>query len=305
MSGKHPRLPEWLRAKTVRRADTHVLRTSLRAHGLHTVCEEARCPNAGECFGDGTAAFLILGGACTRGCAFCAVTRNAPAPVDPDEPAAVAAQAAALGLRHVVITSVTRAALPDGGAAQFAASIRRVREALPRATVEVLVPDFAGSGEALDAVLGAAPDVLNHNVETVRERYAAVRPGAVYERSIELLHRAARYKPHAVPPLRRRGGIKGVVVIKSGLMVGLGETTEQLMACFRDLREAGVRALTIGQYLRPRRANIAVARYYTPAEFEVLAAGARTLGFDAVFAGPLVRSSYHAGETFATLSRKT
>lgn len=275
------------------RGRTHEVRARLRAGGLHTVCEKARCPNAGECFGSGTATFLILGDVCTRDCSFCAVKHGAPAAPDPGEPSRVAEEAKRLGLCHVVITSVTRDDLPDGGAAQFAACVHAVREAIPKATVEVLVPDFGGNADSLAEVLRARPDVLNHNIETVRRLYPRVRPQAVYDRSLELLSRAASFA-RLLPPTAYR---LPPVVVKSGLMVGLGETRGEINACLRDLRAAGVSVLTIGQYLRPRRDNVEVARYYTPAEFDELAAEARDLGFGRVLSGPLVRSSYHAAET--------
>ncbi|MBI5529596.1 MAG: lipoyl synthase [Deltaproteobacteria bacterium] len=284
----HVRLPPWLRARQVPRGTTHALRARLREGGLHTVCEEARCPNAGECFGAGTATFLILGDACTRDCTFCAVRHGVPDAPDPDEPRRVAAEAKRLGLRHVVITSVTRDDLPDGGAGHFAACVRACRDLLPGATVEVLIPDFHGDVDALGCVLKACPDVLNHNIETVRALYPEVRPQADYDRSLALLRRCG--------PQPTACSLQPVVV-KSGLMVGLGETREQLSECFRDLHRAGVEVLTIGQYLRPRRANIEVARYCTPFEFDELAADARDLGFSHVLSGPLVRSSYHAAET--------
>ena len=280
------RLPEWLRAKGAAGSASHGVRAALRAQGLRTVCEEARCPNAGECFGSGTAAFLILGGVCSRRCGFCAVGKGVPGAVDPGEPARLAAQAAAMKLRHVVITSVTRDDLHDGGAGQFAIAIREVRAALPGSTIEVLVPDFAGSMDALQTVLHERPDVLNHNVETVEDLYAVVRPAAVYGRSLALLKRAAS---------------DGGVVAKSGLMVGLGEDDGQLRRTFADLARTGVRMLTIGQYLQPRLTNLPVMKYYHPDEFAELGRLAREAGIPDVFSAPLVRSSYHAGEKLAGL----
>jgi lipoic acid synthetase len=282
------RLPPWLRARGGSPRKIHEIKTLLRGEGLRTVCEEARCPNAGECFGAGTATFLILGDGCTRRCLFCAVSQKEPPPQDPDEPSRVAAAAEKLGLKYVVITSVTRDDLPDGGAFQFAASVSAVRRLLPDARVEVLVPDFGGSRDALDAVLDAGPDVLAHNIETVKEMYPVVRPQAEYRRSLELLSRAAE---------RKTAG-NGHAAVKSGLMVGLGETREQLASCLSDLRASGVQLLAIGQYLRPRRANIPVRRYYEPAEFDALAGEARSMGFMGVTAGPLVRSSYHAAAQY-------
>lgn len=305
------RLPAWLRAKPARPGGTHAVRARLRAAGLHTVCEEARCPNAGECFGAGKATFLILGDACTRACTFCAVGHAAPAAADPDEPSRVAETAAGLGLRHVVITSVTRDDLADGGAGQFASCIKTCRGALPDATIEVLIPDFGGDEDALNVVLAAGPDVLNHNIETVRGLYPRVRPQAGYDRSLELLARAAAFAGPTPAGRVRSAAVETPApalshptpVVKSGLMVGLGETRAQLSECFRDLRHAGVEILTMGQYLRPRRSNIGVARYYEPAEFGELAAAARAAGIPTVVAAPLVRSSYHAAGTLGAARR--
>lgn len=266
-------------------AGGHEVRKLLRECGVATVCESARCPNRGECFEERTATFLILGRSCTRRCGFCAVHKGRPDTPDPGEPEAVAAAARRLGLEFVVVTSVTRDDLPDGGAGVFARVIGRVRRGSPEARVEVLVPDFGGDWNALDAVTAAVPDVLNHNVETVPRLYADVRPGADYERSVELLQRAAA----AVP------------VTKSGMMLGLGEKREEVTEVMRDLAFAGCRSLTLGQYLQPTRANLAVARYLEPVEFEELAREGRELGIERVVAGPLVRSSYRAGEIFADL----
>lgn len=274
------RLPEWLRNVPVTHAETHATRRLLRRHRLHSVCEEARCPNRGECFSRRTATFLILGDTCSRACGFCAVGHGRLGPPDPAEPTQIAAVAAELGLRYVVITSVTRDDLPDGGAGQFAACIGAVRERAPGATIEVLVPDFQGDAAALAAVLTAAPDVFNHNVETVPRLYPTVRPQADYRRSLEVLARARAVRP---------GG-----PVKSGLMVGLGETRDEVRTVMRDLREAGCDVLTVGQYLQPTRRNLPVAEYVHPDEFRRYEADGLALGFRAVFAGPLVRSSYAA-----------
>lgn len=279
------RLPPWLRGARLMDPAVHPTRSALRRHGVHTVCEEARCPNRGECFGRQTATFMILGDACTRRCGFCAVEKGRPAPPpDPDEPRAVAEAARDLGLRFVVVTSVTRDDLPDGGASRFAEVIRAVRERSPGTLVEVLVPDFAGNTGAADRVLAERPDVFNHNVETVPRLYPTVRPGADYRRSLDLLRRAA-----AAP---------GIRFVKSGLMVGLGETREETLDVMRDIRGTGCRLLTIGQYLRPTRRNLPVERYVTPEEFTGFEAEGRGMGFEAVFSGPLVRSSYLAHEVF-------
>ncbi len=275
------RLPPWLRVKLPGDAGFAATAQAVADAGLRTVCRGARCPNIFECFSKGTATFLILGGVCTRGCAFCNIEAGKPDPVDPDEPARLARAVAELGLSHAVITSVTRDDLPDGGAEQFAAAIRAVREAVPAATVEVLTPDFKGDFAALDVVLAAGPDVYNHNVETVPRLYPTARAGADYARSLSVLARAARL---------------GRAVVKSGLMVGLGETAGELEATFRDLAGAGCRMVTVGQYLRPSRRNLPVARYVPPEEFEALAALGRRCGIAEMACAPLVRSSYKAGQ---------
>jgi lipoic acid synthetase len=250
--------------------------------GIHTVCQSARCPNLGDCFGRGTATFLLMGNACTRNCRFCAVDHTAPGPLDPAEPARIAQAARMLGLSHVVITSVTRDDLPDGGAAHFAAAIAALRELLPQARVEVLVPDLRGSTEALHTVLAARPDVFGHNVETVPRLYSEVRPQADYQRSLDLLRWAAE--------------LATGIVVKSGFMVGLGESEAEVLALLADLRSAGVSAVTIGQYLQPTRAHLPVAEYVPPSIFARYRQAARDLGFRHVLSGPLVRSSYHAAE---------
>ena len=252
---------------------------------LHTVCQSASCPNQGECFHSGTATFLILGGVCTRGCRFCAVPKGPTVPVDPEEPANLAAAVKKLGLKHAVVTSVTRDDLPDGGAEQLAASIREIRAMNPGTTVEVLTPDFAGNAEALHVVLAESPEVFNHNVETVPRLYSTVRPQANYRQSLDVLRQATK------------AGIKRV---KSGLMLGLGETEEEVVAVFQDLLDAGVNCLTVGQYLRPSREHLPVVDYVHPDQFEKLAKEAYRRGFIHVASGPLVRSSYHAGDVFGS-----
>jgi len=256
------------------------LKALMRAQNLHTVCEEARCPNIGECWEDRTATFMILGDVCTRRCGFCAVSHGRPTWEDWGEPDRVAETVARMGLAHVVVTSVNRDDLADGGAEIFARTIRAIRRAAAGCRVEVLIPDFQGSAGALETVLQARPDVLNHNIETVPRLYREVRPGARYARSLELFDRARR---HATRP-----------VTKSGIMLGLGETTAELEATMADLLEVGVQLLTLGQYLRPSPAHLPVARYVPPEEFRELGVYGERLGFRHVEAGPLVRSSYHA-----------
>lgn len=274
------RLPEWLIPAVRKRPHLAALGRELAEMGVHTVCQSARCPNLGECFARGTATFMIMGEVCTRNCGFCAVNHGSPAALEAEEPGRVAEAASWLGLKHVVVTSVTRDDLPDGGAAHFAATIAAIREKLPEATVEVLVPDFNGDEEALGTVLAAGPEVLNHNVETAPRLYPRVRPQADYERSLGLL--------------RRAGEMRSEAVTKSGLMVGLGESEEEVLAVLGDLRGAGVGAVTIGQYLQPTRRHLPVAAYIEPSRFDDYAAAAREMGFDHVLSGPLVRSSYHA-----------
>lgn len=278
-------VPNWLRVKVGKAKLSRATRELVAGHGLHTVCENAHCPNIGECYACQTAAFMILGNTCTRNCRFCAVNHGVPQAVDPDEPRRVAQAAAKLGLRYVVVTSVTRDDLPDGGAGQFAATIRAVRAQLPDARVEVLTPDFRGDPAALHTVLNAGPDVFNHNLETVRRLQVTVRPQAAYETSLAVLREASS-----------RGALT-----KSGLMVGLGETDEEVREAFRDLAAAGVRILTVGQYLQPTRRHLPVARYVEPEAFDAYRAWGREAGIAHVFAGPFVRSSYKAAETVAEL----
>ena len=278
------RLPSWFRQALPPAASGGRVKQLLGQLGLHTVCEGAKCPNRAACWHDSAAAFLILGNVCTRDCRFCAIPHEArPAPPDPGEPARLAEAAAAMGLRHVVVTSVTRDDLPDGGAAHFAATIREIRSRIPGAAVEVLIPDFQGDPAALATVLAAQPDILNHNLETVERLQPSVRPQADYRRSLAVLRRAA----HA-------GGRT-----KSGLMLGLGETDAELRAALRDLRAAGVALLTLGQYLAPSPAHHPVARFVPPEEFDRWRDEALALGFACVAAAPHVRSSYHAEELAA------
>ncbi|MEN3184405.1 MAG: lipoyl synthase [Atribacterota bacterium] len=279
-------LPSWIKRRFPPQEEWESVQRLLRTLALHTVCESARCPNIGECFRRGTATFLILGNVCTRSCRFCAVAKGTPGPLDPEEPERVAEAAQRLNLKHVVVTSVTRDDLPDGGAGHFAATIGAIRRVLPQATVEVLVPDFQGKEEALDTVLAARPDVLNHNVETVPRLYPSVRPQAHYERSLWLLKRAKEKAPG--------------ILTKSGLMVGLGETREEVEGVLRDLRGVQCDIVTIGQYLRPSVHHLPVAAYIPPEEFAYYREYALRLGFLGVASGPFVRSSYRAEEFVAS-----
>jgi lipoic acid synthetase len=270
--------------------ETRELQRQLRRSGLHSVCEEARCPNRSECWARGHVTFMLLGSVCTRACRFCAVSTGLPAAgPDPGEPARVARVAAELGLSHVVVTSVNRDDLPDGGAGQFAATIRSIRRLRPQASVEVLTPDFQGDLAAVATVCDAEPDVYNHNVETIPRLYRRVRPGASFARSRSVLAQAKRLRPAAV--------------VKSGFMVGLGESFEEAVALIEALAETGVDFVTIGQYLRPSREHLPVERYWQPEEFDALAREGRALGIAQVASGPLVRSSYHAQATFEALRR--
>jgi len=277
------RKPAWLKVPLPGNDTYREVKDLMRGLDLHTVCEEARCPNIGECFGHRTATFMILGRICTRACRFCAVETGRPTGLDLEEPARVADAVAHLGLRHVVVTSVARDELPDGGAGIFAATIRAIRERAPDCGIEVLIPDFLGEPVALQTVLDAQPDILNHNIETCRRLTPSVRAKARYDRTLELLDRA------------RRGG-KGGMRTKSGFMVGLGESVAECLEVMRDLRAVDVDILTVGQYLRPSAQHIPLVRYYTPAEFGELKQAAIGMGFRHCEAGPLVRSSYHAHE---------
>ena len=254
----------------------------MRALNLHTVCEEANCPNIGECWHHGTATFMILGSTCTRSCGYCNVVHGAPHAPDAHEPVNVANAIQAMALAHVVITSVDRDDLPDGGASHFVRTILETRARIPECRIEVLIPDFKGDARALHAVLDARPDVLNHNIETVARLYRTARPGGRYDRALQLLDRSRTYAP-GIPT-------------KSGLMVGLGEEISEVATTLRDLRSVGCQIVTIGQYLRPSLANLPMSRYYAPAEFAELKAVALEMGFGHVESGPLVRSSYHAHE---------
>ena len=277
-----PKRPAWLRAPAPVGAEYRDLKKLVDGLNLHTVCESAACPNVGECWNHRTATFMILGNVCTRRCGFCNVQKGVPLEVDLDEPRRVAEACAALGLRYAVITSVNRDDRKDGGAELFAATIRAIRERIPGCKVEVLVPDFQGSQEALAIVMDATPDVLNHNIETVPRLYREVRIGARYERSLAMLQSAKRMQP--------------LIPTKSGVMVGLGEQPDEVLAVLRDLRAHGVEIATIGQYLRPTPSHLPVLRYVPPEEFAMFRAEGLKMGFSHVESGPLVRSSYHAAE---------
>jgi lipoic acid synthetase len=279
---RRPRKPPWLKVRLPAGERFGETRRLLREHGLHSVCEEARCPNIGECFNAGTATFMILGDICTRACGFCAVTSGRPERLDLMEPMRLAETVALLGLDYAVITSVNRDDLPDGGASVFAACIRAIRHRTPHCRVEVLIPDFEGNWDALAIVVEAGPVVLNHNTETVPRLYPRVRPKGRYERSLELIRRVKALDPE--------------MPTKSGIMVGLGETFEEIEQTLADLRDHGCELLTVWQYLRPTQKHLPVARYYRPEEFEAIADVARRLGFRQAEAGPLVRSSYHAAD---------
>jgi len=277
--------PEWLKVRANTTGEYEQVRRMMRRLSLVTVCEEARCPNIHECWArERTATFMLMGDVCTRHCGFCAVGKGKPGALDAQEPERVAEAAAELSLSHAVVTSVNRDDLADGGAAHFAATIRAIRRRLPGCTVEVLIPDFRGDAGALETVLGEEPEVLNHNTETVPRLYKRVRPDAIYQQSLELLARAdAR---------RRRTG--SATKTKSGLMAGLGETFDELLATLADLRAAGCDIATVGQYLQPYEKRLPVERYYTPEEFERIRVAGEAMGFLRVESGPLVRSSYHA-----------
>jgi lipoic acid synthetase len=277
--------PLWLRRKLPDPEALQKMRGLLQRYGLNTVCEGALCPNRGECFNQGTATFLILGRTCTRNCTFCAIPseERPPAP-DPQEPRRIAAAASALGLTHVVVTSVTRDDLKDGGAGHFATTVRVLKESQPAIAVEVLIPDFQGSLESLKIVVDSGPDIINHNVETVPRLYPEVRPQADYRRSLRLLKEVKD-----IPPPR---------VTKSGLMLGLGEEKEEVLAVMEDLREISCDLLTLGQYLQPSGRHHPVLRYVPPEEFEELRRHGEKMGFKSVFSAPLVRSSFHAAEVF-------
>ena len=272
------RLPPWFKVTVRQGPDYQEIRRTMDTLELHTICEEARCPNVWECWNNRTATFLILGDICTRRCHYCAVTTGRPDGLDLEEPVRVAQAVEALGLRHAVITSVNRDELDDGGAAIYAATIREIRQKIPTCAVEVLIPDFDGNEAALKTVLDERPEILNHNIETVRRLFPSIRPQGKYDRSIQLLDRAKRMGART----------------KSGLIVGMGETMDEARAVMRDLRAVGCDMMTIGQYLQPTKRHLPVARFYLPDEFAALKEEGMALGFSHVESGPLVRSSYHA-----------
>jgi lipoic acid synthetase len=275
--------PEWLKVRIRANETFEGVNRMISDLSLHTVCQEARCPNIFECWSEGTATFMILGDVCTRHCGFCAVAKGQPRTIDPDEPRHVGEAVSRLGVKHAVVTSVNRDELPDGGALHFAQTVRWIRKLNPGTRIEVLIPDFCGNQQALDTVLSSRPDVLNHNTETVARLYKRVRPDARYEQSLELLRRAnARKREHPM-------------LTKSGLMVGLGETVDEVLETFSDIAETGCDILTVGQYLAPTPRHIPIEKYYSPAEFAYLKSRALEMGVRYVEAGPLVRSSYHAG----------
>ncbi|MDD5723602.1 MAG: lipoyl synthase [Syntrophales bacterium] len=276
--------PRWLRRGLPRGAECRAVRNLVKKNRLHTVCEEALCPNIGECFSHGTATFLIMGSICTRSCRFCAMTPGRPEPPDPEEPARVAVAAREMGLDYLVVTSVTRDDLPDGGASFFAETITKIREEIPKAHVEVLIPDFQGNLQALASVIRARPDVLNHNIETVPSLYPAARPDALYRRSLTLMDNIKKAAPE--------------MPVKSGIMLGLGETSSEIEQTLRDMVNAGCDILTLGQYLQPSKKNLPVERFVHPDEFDQWRVAALDMGFSAVVSGPLVRSSYHADKLY-------
>ncbi len=276
--------PDWLRVKLPGGEEYHRIKGLLRTANLHTICEEAVCPNIGECFGQGTATFLILGDVCTRKCNFCAVTKGVPPALEEGEPEKIAQAVEHIGLRHVVITSVTRDDLPDGGAGHYAKTIKAIRTQDPACTIEVLIPDFKGSAKAIEIVLNESPHILNHNIETVPRLYPDVRLGADYERSLSLLEEAKKIDPE--------------LTTKSGLILGMGEEHDEIIDVMSDLKDVGCDILTIGQYLCPGKGFLAVKRFYHPDEFRHLKYEGEKMSFRHVESGPLVRSSYHAAEQF-------
>ena len=284
------RRPEWMRVTPAKGRGYENVRTLMRSKGLHTVCEEARCPNIGECWGHGTATFLILGDTCTRSCGFCDIRTGRPGPIDWQEPERVARAVQSMGLKHAVITSVNRDERPDGGAPIFALCIHRIRELQAGCSVEVLIPDFKGSIEALGIVMDAEPDILNHNVETVPSLFKKVQPQDKYDWALTTLRNAKRIKPE--------------ILTKTGIMVGLGETVDEVLTVMRDLRTVDVDILTIGQYLQPSRNHLPIDRYYLPEEFARLKEAGLEMGFRWVESGPFVRSSYNAEQQVRALSGK-
>jgi lipoic acid synthetase len=283
----HVRLPEWITRERVKLSELHGMKQDLRASGLHTVCEEARCPNRNHCFTHGTATFLLMGDVCTRACGFCSITSGRPRPLNPAEPEETAARVASLGLKFAVLTSVDRDDLPDGGARHLAETIRAIRRRCPGVGIEILAPDFQGDLEALTAVVAAGPEVFNHNVETVPSLYPEVRPAAGFERSLAVLREAKQLGASL---------FGSGFLTKSGLMLGLGETEPELLQVFEALARAQVDILTLGQYLRPTRHQLPVKCYVHPDEFAELGRKAKAFGFRTVYAGPLVRSSFNAHE---------
>jgi lipoyl synthase len=282
--------PEWLRRKLPDQEVMHKMKGLLARHSLHTVCEGAVCPNQGECFSQGTATFLILGKTCTRNCTFCAIpTEERPPAPDPLEPERIAQATSELGLKHVVITSVTRDDLPDGGAGHFAETVRAIKRLDSHITVEVLIPDFQGSREALKFVVDSDPEIINHNLETVPRLYPEVRPQAVYQRSLDLLQTVKEMNPRKIT--------------KSGLMLGLGEEKQEIIAGMADLRKVACDLLTLGQYLQPSGRHHPVIRYVPPREFDELKTEGEKMGFQAVFSAPFVRSSFHAAEALGKIKR--
>lgn len=286
MKMRRARHPGWLKVPLPAGKNFHDVRKLIKQHHLHTVCQSAHCPNIGDCWGQRTATFMILGDICTRNCRFCAVISGKPLPVDRDEPKRVAEAVKMLSLRYAVITSVTRDDLPDGGASVFADTIREIKQAVPACLVEVLIPDFKGSESALSNVIEASPDVLNHNIETIPSLYPSVRPEADYQQSLKVLALAKQKS----------------MLTKTGLMLGLGETNDEVFAVMHDLREVDCNILTLGQYLQPSSKHLAIDRYLSPAEFNQFKKTGEELGFRHVEAGPLVRSSYHAGSSFDQIS---
>jgi len=282
--------PRWLRRSLSRGDEYRAVRELIKKNRLHTVCEEALCPNISECFSQGTATFLIMGPVCTRGCRFCAISRGKPDPPDPEEPSRVADTARDMGLDYLVITSVTRDDLPDGGASLFTETIKEICERLPDARVEVLIPDFQGDLQALGSVIRANPDVLNHNIETVPRLYPAARPEASYLRSLALLESVKKEAPQ--------------MPVKSGIMLGLGETSDEISRTLHDMVNAGCDILTLGQYLQPSKRNLPVERFVHPDEFDEWRVAALDMGFSGVVSGPLVRSSYHAGDLYRAVMEK-
>ncbi|HEV8122732.1 MAG TPA: lipoyl synthase [Gemmatimonadales bacterium] len=284
------RKPGWLKVKAPGGPNYVRLKALMRELKLHTVCEEARCPNIGECWEHEAATFMILGDVCTRNCAYCAVAHGTPAPFDPVEPVRLAEAVAEMGLQHVVITSVDRDDLPNGGAEAFAGCIVEIKKRLPETSVEVLIPDFKGSEKALQIVMDAGPDILNHNLETAERLYRLARPGGRYDRALRLLANARRMAPNGLT--------------KSGIILGMGEEWDEIVTCLRDLRESDVDIVTLGQYLRPSESHLPIVRYYTPEEFTELQAIGLRMGFRHVQASPLTRSSYHAWEQVAQAKKE-